>query len=289
MRVRAVSTAAAQCWQRAHAEFSAFRSTALACAPWRKTCVPLARPWPEIGACTVRMPTLPSAARPPYAWCWLRSDLAQRLRAKQHPQTPRDNRQLAATSSTIKPCDLPLSSLTRSKTRSVRPVCSAQGSNYPRDGATAACVRRMPDWKMVRRHATSLHPMDQWQFRENAFWGDMILLVVIGLNILVFFLWQNQRLRRFMSDHFMISTLGITRDGKYHTFFTNMFSHEDLGHLLANMTVLWYSAPLLAPTPCPRVDASCRRVVRDALVPYLPALCQERMTLIIVFMWTAPT
>ena len=82
--------------------------------------------------------------------------------------------------------------------------------------------------------------LDRWQFHENTFWGDQVLYLIIGINILVYVLWQNHNLRRFMSEHMTMSTDGIVREGKLHTLITSMFSHYSLGHLAANMITLWF-------------------------------------------------
>ena len=82
--------------------------------------------------------------------------------------------------------------------------------------------------------------MDRWQFNENSFWGDQVLYLIIGVNVAVYVLWQNDHLRRFMLQNMTISTDGVVRDGRLHTLLTSFFSHYSLGHLAANMITLWF-------------------------------------------------
>ncbi len=86
----------------------------------------------------------------------------------------------------------------------------------------------------------SVNRLDSWQFNENSFWGDQVLYLIIGVNLLVFVFWQNSKFRRFMNEHFTVSTVGVLRDGRIHTLITSMFSQYSLGHLAANMITLWF-------------------------------------------------
>ena len=90
-----------------------------------------------------------------------------------------------------------------------------------------------------KRNLTTNH-MDRWQFNENSFWGDQVLYLIIGVNVAVYVLWQNDHLRRFMLQNMTISTDGVVRDGRLHTLLTSFFSHYSLGHLAANMITLWF-------------------------------------------------
>ena len=86
----------------------------------------------------------------------------------------------------------------------------------------------------------SINRLDRWQFHENSFWGDQVLYLIIGMNLVVFIFWQNSKFRRFMNEHFTVSTVGVLRDGRFHTLITSMFSQYSMGHLAANMITLWF-------------------------------------------------
>ena len=72
---------------------------------------------------------------------------------------------------------------------------------------------------------------------------DKVVPGLIGLNLIVFGCWAsaNDRVtRRFMQDNFTISSAGVFRQYKLHTFFTSMFSHQDGFHLFGNMITLYF-------------------------------------------------
>jgi len=78
------------------------------------------------------------------------------------------------------------------------------------------------------------------QWNSSWWWNENLINVIIGCNVVVWVLWQNVRLRKFLNDNFTISTRGILKEGRLHTIFTCLFSHKDLMHLIANMVTLWF-------------------------------------------------
>jgi len=66
--------------------------------------------------------------------------------------------------------------------------------------------------------------------------------VIIGLNVLVFLVWQaasySPRLFEFMTENFLVSTTHILHLHVW-TLVTAAFSHSELWHLAINMFVLW--------------------------------------------------
>jgi hypothetical protein len=115
---------------------------------------------------------------------------------------------------------------------------ATRGQSAAKNGALVHIRRAMVQSNFKR--SLSMNQMDRWQFNENTFWGDQVLYLIIGINVLVYVFWQNHNIRRFMSDHMTISTVGIVKEGKLHTLLTSMFSHYSLGHLAANMITLWF-------------------------------------------------
>lgn len=43
-----------------------------------------------------------------------------------------------------------------------------------------------------------------------------------------------------MYENFTLSNRGIFKEGRIHTLFTYMWSHQSTGHLLGNMVTLWF-------------------------------------------------
>ncbi|KAM3570111.1 hypothetical protein VYU27_007808 [Nannochloropsis oceanica] len=74
--------------------------------------------------------------------------------------------------------------------------------------------------------------------------GNAIVYGLIGANILVFGAWtyasQSRRLTRFMVEHFTVSAVGVLEQGRFHTLFTAMFSHQSFTHLLVNCVTLYF-------------------------------------------------
>jgi membrane associated rhomboid family serine protease len=75
------------------------------------------------------------------------------------------------------------------------------------------------------------------------------LVVIVGLNLVVFLLWQqageeNQSLLFFMASNFLVSTAHVLH-GHVWTLITAAFSHQLVLHLAINMFVLWSFGTLL--------------------------------------------
>jgi membrane associated rhomboid family serine protease len=66
--------------------------------------------------------------------------------------------------------------------------------------------------------------------------------IVIGLNVIVFLVWQaasySPGLYEFMTENFLVSTTRLMH-GYWWTLMTSAFSHSELWHLAINMIVLW--------------------------------------------------
>ena len=76
---------------------------------------------------------------------------------------------------------------------------------------------------------------------SGVFRGHSAVAVLLGLNLLIFFLWQmfngdDQLLR----DHFEVSRQGVVGHHRIHTLFTYALSHQDPVHLFFNMLFLWW-------------------------------------------------
>jgi membrane associated rhomboid family serine protease len=66
------------------------------------------------------------------------------------------------------------------------------------------------------------------------------MYMLIGANVVVFILWQNDHLRHFLMKHFAVSTYGVLSDLRLHTLFTSVFSNPNFGSLLGNVVTLWF-------------------------------------------------
>jgi membrane associated rhomboid family serine protease len=97
-----------------------------------------------------------------------------------------------------------------------------------------SCVLRT---NLVQRRFNS-----QWG-RNTGIGGPSLLYSIIGANLVVFGAWHisesDFQLKRFMEKHFLISSDGIVRMGRYHTAVTSFFSHKDPWHLAFNMLALY--------------------------------------------------
>lgn len=72
--------------------------------------------------------------------------------------------------------------------------------------------------------------------------SETVVLGLITANVAVTMLWltaHSPRKRQRMMAHFTTSSLHLAR-GQYHTLLTSVFSHADVGHLLANMVGLFF-------------------------------------------------
>lgn len=109
-------------------------------------------------------------------------------------------------------------------------------------------TRELTRWRhhfgnSARRTYTSYHRgggRPSFQLPE----GNAIVYGLIGANILVYGAWtyasQSRRLTRFMIDHFTVSAVGVLEQGRIHTLFTAMFSHQSFTHLLVNCVTLYF-------------------------------------------------
>ena len=70
------------------------------------------------------------------------------------------------------------------------------------------------------------------------------MFALIGANVLVYGAWtwasQSRQLTRFMIEHFTVSAVGVLEQGRIHTLFTAMFSHQSFTHLLVNCVTLYF-------------------------------------------------
>ncbi|TYZ66968.1 hypothetical protein PybrP1_001778 [[Pythium] brassicae (nom. inval.)] len=93
-------------------------------------------------------------------------------------------------------------------------------------------LRRQPFHQVATRRSRAKQPLS----------GDTVVLGLISANVVVTMLWltaHSQRKRRRMMAHFTTSALHLER-GQFHTLLTSVFSHADIGHLLANMIGLFF-------------------------------------------------
>jgi rhomboid-like protein len=85
--------------------------------------------------------------------------------------------------------------------------------------------------------------------------------VLVGLNGVVYLLWQSGRLRpamyRILTRHAVTSMENI-RHGRYHTLLTSAFSHAGLIHLGMNMMALTSFVPIVLRANPPRKPATKR-------------------------------
>jgi membrane associated rhomboid family serine protease len=83
-----------------------------------------------------------------------------------------------------------------------------------------------------------------WGSNNPLFNGDNLLYSIIGLNVIVFGAWKysenDRKTRRFLQDNFTISSNGVMREFRIHTFLTSIFSHRDPWHLLSNSVAFYF-------------------------------------------------
>lgn len=79
-------------------------------------------------------------------------------------------------------------------------------------------------------------------FLQSAMLVAPTVTITIGINLVVFVLWQlakeSESIALFMIDNFLVSWTGMM-DGRVWTLVTSAYSHMDLMHVLVNMFVLW--------------------------------------------------
>jgi rhomboid-like protein len=70
---------------------------------------------------------------------------------------------------------------------------------------------------------------------------NRIIYAIIGVNLVVFVLWQNHDIRvlRFMKENFVVSYDAV-RSGRIHTLLTATYSQQAPMHLFTNMLTLWF-------------------------------------------------
>lgn len=67
------------------------------------------------------------------------------------------------------------------------------------------------------------------------------LEVLIGINVVVFFVWLGLgRSSEFMREHFILSLNNVVGHWRVHTALTSAFSHMEVWHLVFNMLFLWW-------------------------------------------------
>ncbi|KAH8106230.1 hypothetical protein BXZ70DRAFT_1061614 [Cristinia sonorae] len=83
--------------------------------------------------------------------------------------------------------------------------------------------------------------------------GQVIVGAIVGINILVFIAWYvaganarlgNPSLWKTMRQHLIRSHENI-RAGRYWTFVTSIFSHQELWHIAVNSIAIWSIAPMI--------------------------------------------
>ena len=86
-----------------------------------------------------------------------------------------------------------------------------------------------------------------WGSNNPLFSGDNLLYSIIGVNVLVFGAWKysenDRKTRRLLLDNFTISSNGVMREFRIHTFLTSIFSHRDPWHLASNLVTLYFFGP----------------------------------------------
>ena len=119
-----------------------------------------------------------------------------------------------------------------------------QRSSAERAGQARAQVARAGQearQSRSRRAQTDWEEVEERSPRPYALWG------VIGANCLVYLMWQDTSMRRFMGKHFAVSSAGVLKEGRVHTLVTSLFSHYDPLHLGANMCSLYFFGRQLVP------------------------------------------
>ena len=83
-----------------------------------------------------------------------------------------------------------------------------------------------------------------WGSNNPIFDGDNLIYSIIGLNIFAFGAWKysenDRKTRRFLLDNFMISSNGVLREFRIHTFLTSIFFHRDPWHLASNLVTVYF-------------------------------------------------
>jgi len=127
----------------------------------------------------------------------------------------------------------------RSRSAGRRPDQRASPRRHPltRDVSALEKKRRQHESTSRRRGGG----LDENYPTPYAIWG------IIGANCVVFVMWQNASIRRFMGQNFAISAAGVVKEGRVHTIVTSIFSHYDPVHLGANMGYLLFFGKELLP------------------------------------------
>lgn len=69
--------------------------------------------------------------------------------------------------------------------------------------------------------------------------------VLIGINLLVFFLIRSSRDILFFNNHLAVSANNVFRNYHFHTLITSAFTHITFNHLFFNMLTLFFFAPIV--------------------------------------------
>ena len=110
-------------------------------------------------------------------------------------------------------------------------------------GSAAAAAQGGPCSKLAARHQSRRGEGGKRRYGRggvNDFWDPNTMYVIIGANVAVWVLWQNHNLRRFLADHFAVSTYGVLSELRVHTLFTSIISQPNFGLLLGNCITLWF-------------------------------------------------
>ncbi|KAJ2084225.1 hypothetical protein H4R24_000167 [Coemansia sp. RSA 988] len=92
-------------------------------------------------------------------------------------------------------------------------------------------IARLPGWIPFEVKRTAIAFSDSWYQLSQ---GDRCIYTIVGLNAVVFSMWQIPRLLPFMARHF----LHDPRSRLSYTMLTSTFSHREIWHFLFNMIAL---------------------------------------------------
>lgn len=98
-------------------------------------------------------------------------------------------------------------------------------------------------WEEFKEFASHFSPRTKPELRFDNFprqtGHEITLGTIFGINVLVFAGWQVPQLQDLWSHWFLWSNHAL-KDGKWWLMITPSFSHQDIGHLVANMTFFLY-------------------------------------------------
>ncbi|KAJ2612380.1 hypothetical protein H4S08_002730 [Coemansia sp. RSA 1365] len=96
---------------------------------------------------------------------------------------------------------------------------------------TIRLIARLPGWVPFELKRTAVAFSDSWYQLSR---GQRCIYTIVGINTVVFSMWQIPRLLPFMARHF----LHDPRSGLSYTMLTSTFSHREVWHFLFNMVAL---------------------------------------------------